>query len=418
MTAVPPGAAAGSSPSAITTATASANTNIALIKYWGKVDEAQAIPATSSLSLTLGGTRTTTTVSFDGGDGAADSVTINGASPSAVELERVTRFLDLVRARSGVTAPATITSRASVPLAAGLASSAAGFAALAAAASRAAGMDLDGRELSRLARRGSGSATRSVFGGLVLWNAGHDDASSYAEPVACEMDLAMVVVVLSQRYKPISSTLAMRATMSSSPLFPAWVEASGRDLQVALEAVRAGDLARLGEIVEGNALGMHATMIAARPGIIYWLPQTVAALHAIRAMREEGLPVWATIDAGPNVKVLTEGARAEEVAAALRDRLTGPDLSRRRCRLQGAGQALHRRRVRRRRARSPSGPGRRRPIHHRTHHALLPLRRVRGHDQLTALRQRLQVLAPPTAGRPGRGSRRRGRLHHLGDPSR
>ena len=324
MTAVPPGAAAGSSPSAIATATASANTNIALIKYWGKVDEAQAIPATSSLSLTLGGTRTTTTVSFDGGDGTADtadSVTINGASPSAVELERVARFLDLVRARSGVTTPATVTSRASVPLAAGLASSAAGFAALAAAASRAAGMDLDGRGLSRLARRGSGSATRSVFGGLVLWNAGHDDASSYAEPVACEMDLAMVVVVLSQRYKPISSTRAMRATMSSSPLFPAWVEASGRDLQVALEAVRVGDLARLGEVVEGNALGMHATMIAARPGIIYWLPQTIAALHAIRAMREEGLPVWATIDAGPNVKVLTEGARAEEVAAALRDRL-------------------------------------------------------------------------------------------------
>ena len=257
-------------------------------------------------------------------------MTINGASPSAVELGRVTRFLDLVRAHSGVTAPATITSRASVPLAAGLASSAAGFAALAAAASRAAGMDLDGRELSRLARRGSGSATRSVFGGLVLWNAGHDDASSYAEPVACEMDLAMVVVVLSQRYKPISSTRAMRATMSSSPLFPAWVEASGRDLQVALEAVRAGDLARLGEIVEGNALGMHATMIAARPGIIYWLPQTVAALHAIRAMREEGLPVWATIDAGPNVKVLTEGTRAEEVAAALRDRLTGTTVSVRR----------------------------------------------------------------------------------------
>ena len=321
MSAVPPEAAAGSSPAAILTATASANTNIALIKYWGKVDEVQAIPATSSLSLTLGGTRTTTTVSFDGGDGTADSVTINGSSSSGAELARVSRFLDLVRSRSGITAAATVTSRASVPLAAGLASSAAGFAALAAAASRAAGMDLDDRELSRLARRGSGSATRSIFGGLVRWNAGHDDASSYAEPVACEMDLAMVVVVLSQRYKPISSTRAMRATMSSSPLFPAWVEASGRDLQVALEAVRAGDLARLGEVVEGNALGMHATMIAARPGIVYWLPQTVEALQAIRAMREEGLPVWATIDAGPNVKVLTEGARAEEVAAALRDRL-------------------------------------------------------------------------------------------------
>ena len=321
MTAVPPEAAAGSSPAAPPTATASANTNIALIKYWGKVDEVQAIPATSSLSLTLGGTRTTTTVSFDGGDGAADSVTINGSASSGAELTRVSRFLDLVRSRSGITAAATVISRASVPLAAGLASSAAGFAALAAAASRAAGMDLDDRELSRLARRGSGSATRSIFGGLARWNAGHDDASSYAEPVACEMNLAMVVVVLSKHDKLISSTRAMRATMSTSPLFPAWVEASGKDLQVALEAVRAGDLARLGEIVEGNALGMHATMMAARPGIIYWLPQTVAALHEIRAMRQEGLPVWATIDAGPNVKVLTEGARAEEVAAALRDRL-------------------------------------------------------------------------------------------------
>ena len=330
MSAVPPEAAAGSSPAAPPTATASANTNIALIKYWGKVDEVQAIPATSSLSLTLGGTRTTTTVSFDGGDGAADSVTINGSSSSGAVLARVSRFLDLVRSRSGITAAATVTSRASVPLAAGLASSAAGFAALAAAASRAAGMDLDDRELSRLARRGSGSATRSIFGGLVRWNAGHDDASSYAEPVACEMDLAMVVVVLSKSDKPISSTRGMRATMSTSPLFPAWVEASGKDLQVALEAVRAGDLERLGEVVEGNALGMHATMMAARPGIIYWLPQTVAALHGIRAMRQEGLPVWATIDAGPNVKILTKGARAEEVAAALRDRLPAAAVSVRR----------------------------------------------------------------------------------------
>ena len=330
MSAVPPEAAAGSSPAATPTATASANTNIALIKYWGKVDEVQAIPATSSLSLTLGGTRTTTTVSFDGGDGAADSVTINGSSSSGAELARVSRFLDLVRSRSGITAAATVTSRASGPLAAGLASSAAGFAALAAAASRAAGMDLDDRELSRLARRGSGSATRSIFGGLVRWNAGHDDASSYAEPVACEIDLAMVVVVLSKSDKPISSTRGMRATMSTSPLFPAWVEASGKDLQVALEAVRVGDLERLGEVVEGNALGMHATMMAARPGIIYWLPQTVAALHEIRAMRQEGLPVWATIDAGPNVKVLTEGARAEEVAAALRDRLPAAAVSVRR----------------------------------------------------------------------------------------
>ena len=309
------------------TATASANTNIALIKYWGKADESLAIPVTSSLSLTLGGTRTTTTVSFDGGTGGEDAVTINGTTPGGTARERVVRFLDLVRSRAGMTIPASVTSSSTVPLAAGLASSAAGFAALAAAATRAAGMRLDERALSRLARRGSGSATRSIFGGLVLWNAGVDDETSYAEPVDCDLAPAMVVVVVSAGRKTISSTQAMRHTMNTSPLYPAWAEASREDLQGALEAVRARDLPRLGEVVEGNALGMHATMIAARPGIIYWLPQTVAALHAIRAMREEGLPVWATIDAGPNVKVLTEGARAEEVAAALRDRLTGTTVS-------------------------------------------------------------------------------------------
>ena len=339
MTAVPPGAAAGSSPAAAPTATASANTNIALIKYWGKVDEALAIPATSSLSLTLAGTRTTTTVSFDGGAGAADSVTINGSCPTGTELARVSRFLDLVRSRSGVATPATVISRASIPLAAGLASSAAGFAALAAAASRAAGMNLDDRALSRLARRGSGSAARSVFGGLVLWNAGVDDATSYAEPVVVDgadepggagLDPAMVVIVLSEERKTIGSTEAMRATMRTSPLYPAWVEAGREDLRAALAAVRERDLPRLGEVVEANALGMHAAMIASRPSIMYWLPRTIEALHAVRAVREEGLPAWATIDAGPNVKVLTRGADASAVVAALRDRLPGAAMTVRR----------------------------------------------------------------------------------------
>ena len=188
------------------------------------------IPTTSSLSLTLDDTWTTTTVSFDGGAGDADAVRINGSAPSGTALTRVTRFLDLVRERSGIAQRANVTSISTVPLAAGLASSAAGFAALAAAASRAAGMDLDGRALSRLARRGSGSAARSVFGGLVLWNAGDDDATSYAEPVqdaightASDLDLAMVVVVLSGGRKTISSTRAMRRTMTASPLYPAWV---------------------------------------------------------------------------------------------------------------------------------------------------------------------------------------------------
>ena len=328
------------------TATASANTNIALIKYWGKADESLAIPATSSLSLTLGGTRTTTTVSFDGGAGDADAVRINGSAPSGTALTRVTRFLDLVRERSGIAQRASVDSTSTVPLAAGLASSAAGFAALAAAASRAAGMDLDGRALSRLARRGSGSAARSVFGGLVLWNAGEDDATSYAEPIdgaiggatgepaGSGLDPAMVVVVLSDGRKTISSTRAMKQTMTASPLYPAWVEASREDLRAALEAVRSGDLARLGEVAEANALGMHASMMAARPAIMYWLPRTIEVLHTVRAMRQDGLPAWATIDAGPNVKVLTRGGSAERVAAALRERVPGAAVS---VRLPGAG---------------------------------------------------------------------------------
>ena len=310
------------------TATASANTNIALIKYWGKVDESLTIPATSSLSLTLDGTWTTTTVSFDGGSDGEDAVTINGSSPGGTQLSRVTRFLDLVRELSGQTARASVTSSSTVPLAAGLASSAAGFAALAAAASRAAGLHLDDRSLSRLARRGSGSATRSI------WNAGVDDDTSYAEPVESALDLAMVVAVVSDRRKTISSRKAMRETMSASPLYPAWVEASREDLRTALAAVRSGDLPALGEVVEANALGMHATMIASRPGIMYWMPQTVEALHAIRDMRGEGLPVWATIDAGPNVKALTQAGSAEQVADALRERLPGAAVSIRR---SGAG---------------------------------------------------------------------------------
>ena len=299
------------------------------------------IPTTSSLSLTLDETWTTTTVSFDGGNGDADAVRINGSAPGGTALARVTRFLDLVRERSGVTQRASVTSTSTVPLAAGLASSAAGFAALAAAASRAAGRDLDGRALSRLARRGSGSAARSVFGGLVLWNAGDDDATSYAEPIeepagdtASGLDLAMVVVVLSDGRKTVSSTRAMKQTMTASPLYPAWVEASREDLRTALEAVRSGDLARLGEVAEANALGMHASMMAARPAIMYWLPRTIEALHAIRALRQDGLPAWATIDAGPNVKVLTRGSDAERVASTLRERIPGVAVSVRR---PGAG---------------------------------------------------------------------------------
>ncbi len=302
-------------------ATAVAHANIALAKYWGKRDEALALPATSSLSLTLDAFHATTTVTLDPG-AAADSGTLDGRPMAEGELARVSRFLDLVRSRAGSSAHAIVTSVSTVPTGAGLASSASGFAALAGAASAAYGLDLDPRALSRLARRGSGSAARSVFGGLVVWHAGTDDASSFAEPVpggepGGPLDPAMAVVVLDAGQKPVSSREAMRRTVATSPFFPAWTEATERDVVLMLDAVRAGDLAALGELAESNALRMHATMLGARPPVRYWTEHTVAVLDQVLALRADGLPCWATIDAGPNVKVLCAAPDLPELAAAL-----------------------------------------------------------------------------------------------------
>ena len=306
-------------------ATATANANIALIKYWGKADEQLIIPTTSSLSLTLEGLSTTTTVEFMGADrgASADTLSIDGVERHGPALQRVSMFLDLVRELAEIDAPARVTSNNTVPYAAGLASSSSAFAALAAAASAAAGLDLTQRELSRLARRGSGSACRSIFGGLTIWHAGHDDETSYAEQIEPYPVLSIVVILISERSKALSSREAMRRTVITSPFYPAWVRNSGDDLHEALMAVASHDIERLGAACEANALGMHAAMMASRPAVIYWLPETLWAYLVVRQLRDEGYPAWATIDAGANVKVLTTSDQAQSVTAALTERLDG-----------------------------------------------------------------------------------------------
>lgn len=323
-------------------AVATANANIALIKYWGKRDERLILPYTSSLSLTLSDLYTQTAVNFSD-DFSEDSVTLDGENllPSATTFRRVIAMLDLVREKAGISTKARVVSRNHVPTAAGLASSASGFAALCASAAYAAGLKLTPRELSRLARRGSGSACRSIFGGLVIWHAGEDDETSYAEPIEPiaeayaepiaepsspasapkNLNLAMIVVTLDERKKPISSRDAMRRTVETSPAYMPWVEQSKLDLSEALEAIRAADIAQLGEVVERNALGMHETMHKAAPPVNYFTDKTYAVLRAVQAMRECGWPVWATMDAGPNVKVLTDGDCAERAAEELRGRV-------------------------------------------------------------------------------------------------
>jgi diphosphomevalonate decarboxylase len=283
-------------------ASAVAHSNIALIKYWGKADTRLALPATSSVSLTLEAYLTETSVEW-GAD--QDSITLDGARIGGVAADRVRRFLDLVRDLSGRRDGATVVSRNTVPTAAGLASSASGFAALAAASTAAAGLEPTPRELSILARKGSGSASRSVFGGLAVWYAGTDDASSFAEPLPDPgLDLAMVVAVVNAGTKEISSRDAMRLTAETSPYYRAWVDASRGDFDDMLAAVAAGDFTRIGELAESNAMRMHASMLGATPPVSYWEADSVRCLRLVRELRAAGIECYATMDAGPNVKIL------------------------------------------------------------------------------------------------------------------
>lgn len=309
-------------------ARAVAHANIALVKYWGKRDEALMLPATSSVSLTLDAFYTTTTVTLLA-EGEPDVLELDGARVTGPALSKVARFLDLVRSQVDPELAgrgARVHSRNDVPTGAGLASSASAFAALAGAASTAYGLRLDRRELSRLARRGSGSASRSVFGGFVVWHAGDlqdpvaGDLTSFAEPlpVAEGLAVAMAVVVLDAGPKKIASREAMAHTVATSPYFPAWAERTEADAAGALEAIAAGDLTRLGEIAEASALTMHASMLAARPAVRYLTAQSVAVLDEVEALRAAGVGAWATMDAGPNVKVLCAAADLERVVATLR----------------------------------------------------------------------------------------------------
>lgn len=315
----------------MTTATARAFPNIALVKYWGKKDEELILPVAGSLSLTLDAFATTTTVSLT--DEAEDEFLLGGEPAAGEARDRVTRFLDHVRDLAGASARARVDSINEAPTGAGLASSAAGFGALALAASRAYGLDLGSRALSRLARRGSGSAARSIIPGIAQWHAGHDDESSFAEPVDAP-DMRMIIVTVSTEQKAVSSREAMRRTAATSPFYPAWITSTEDSLTKMVAACAAGDFTRIGEITESHALRMHAVIQACEPPIRYLAPQSVAIFDAVAALRGQGIEGYATADAGPNVAVIVRPEQAEQLRDALAPfgaaRLVGP----------GAGAAL------------------------------------------------------------------------------
>lgn len=301
-------------------AIAQAQPNIALIKYWGKRDNAMNLPATGSLSLTLATLWTRTRVEFDDAM-RRDELRLNGAEDSAT-LQRVSACLDLLRARAGTKAYARVDSRNNFPTAAGLASSASGFAALVVAADAALGLALDRPTLSMLARRGSGSAARSLFGGFVTMARGEreDGADAVAKQLldADQWPLTVVIAVTSSAPKSVGSATGMESSRLSSPYYPAWVDGAPADLAAARAAVQGRDFAALAELIEHNCLKMHAVMQTSRPPLLYWSGATVDCLHRIRALRErDGLPVFFTIDAGAQLKAVCEPAAANQVAAAL-----------------------------------------------------------------------------------------------------
>lgn len=286
-------------------AEAFAPVNIALCKYWGKRDENLNLPVTSSLSVSLDGRGSW--VRITAGSGTADSVSLCGESlpPDSPFAQRVTEFLDLFRAPSDLRF--RIEAQNNIPTAAGFASSASGFAAMVLALDRLFAWGLEMRDLSILARLGSGSACRSVYEGFVQWNAGtrSDGMDSYAEPIpAVWEELRVGLVVVSEDVKKVSSRAGMKHTQETSPLYAAWPDKVAQDLDALRRAIDRRDFELLGRTAESNALAMHATMMAAWPPLVYWLPESVEMIRRVHALRERKVPVYLTMDAGPNVKLL------------------------------------------------------------------------------------------------------------------
>ncbi len=299
------------------TALAQASPNIAFVKYWGNRNQGLRLPSNGSISMTLEGLETRTSVSYLP-ELTQDEFWLDGSQTRGQQLERVTKHLDHIRSLTDMRSFASVESQNNFPAGVGIASSASAFASLTLAACAAAGMDLDPKSLSRLARLGSGSACRSIFGGFVRWFAADRHEESYAEQIAPANHWGLVdlVAVASRQHKAIGST-AGHALAETSPLQPARVEDAPRRLELCQAAILARDFSNLAPIVEQDSNMMHAVMQTSTPPLLYWQPATVAIMQAVREWRRAGIPVCYSVDAGPNVHCLCLDDAADDVARRL-----------------------------------------------------------------------------------------------------
>jgi len=303
-------------------ATAIANANIALVKYWGKRNKKLVLPQNNSISMTLDGLNTVTTVEFDKKYGKDIFVLDGQEFQEGKEFEKIVKHLNLIREMAGIEEKAKVASKNNFPTAAGLASSSSGFAALSLAGTKAAGIDLDLKQLSILARRGSGSATRSCQGGFVEWQKGEksDGSDCYAVQIAKSdhwPEFRMVTTIVSTMAKKVSSRIGMEQTVKTSPIYGAWLKTVREDLEKVKKGILERDFTLVGSIAESNCLKMHAIMITTKPALIYWIPPTLEIIHSVLAWREEGLECYFTIDAGSQVKVICLGKDASEIEKRL-----------------------------------------------------------------------------------------------------
>lgn len=300
-------------------ATAQAHPNIAFIKYWGNRDQDLRLPASSSLSMNLASLHSRTTVHFDPSL-HKDHLLLNGETASSGQQRRVSAFLDLVRAMASIQTKARVSSENNFPSSAGIASSSSAFAALALAASTAAGLRLDERALSRLARRGSGSAARSVPGGFVVWQASDKDGDSFGASIAPPEHWALVdcIAIVSEGEKVTGSTEGHKLA-ATSPLQAARLAGAAQRLELCTRIVLDRDFSILADLVELDCHLMQAVMMTSHPPLHYWMPASLAIMEAVRGWRRDGLPVCYTLDAGPNVHVLCPAGEADRLSSRLEE---------------------------------------------------------------------------------------------------
>lgn len=292
-------------------ASAFAPSNIALCKYWGKRNQELNLPINGSLSISLGVLGSKTDISaFDSTTpDAPDQVFLNGEAQDMSKpfARKAIQFLNLFR--RDLKQPVVIRTENTIPTAAGLASSASGFAALMLAINDFYGFNLAPNVVSAFARMGSGSASRSIYEGFVEWHKGErdDGMDSHGEPLNINWpNFRIALLKVGTGQKKVDSRAGMQRTVESAPLYQSWPQQAFDDLQQLKRALHEQNFDQLGKVAEHNALSMHATMIASWPPLLYWLPQSVSAMHNVWELRASGVPIYLTMDAGPNLKLLFE----------------------------------------------------------------------------------------------------------------